>query len=130
MDGLKKFEQLGNFYFTTVKKLLSKIFIRSGKMHHVELNSGTFKSSTKSFFTFEDIALRESHAKLNKKLLNSGSRLNLNIRNQYLVFLETLTDFQCILKCLFTEMKNTFKLKHESLPKDIRQELLKVNNNV
>ena len=34
-----------NFYFTSVWKLFSKIFIRSGKMHHVELNSGTSKSS-------------------------------------------------------------------------------------
>ena len=33
------------FYFTTVWKLFSKIFIRREKMHHVELNSGTFKSS-------------------------------------------------------------------------------------
>ena len=37
--------ELRNFYFTTVWKLFSKIFIRSGKMHRVELNSGTFKSS-------------------------------------------------------------------------------------
>ena len=37
--------ELRNFYFTTVWKLFSKIFIRSGKMHHVELNSGTFESS-------------------------------------------------------------------------------------
>ena len=36
---------LRNVYFTTVWKLFSKIFIRSGKMHHVELNQGTFKSS-------------------------------------------------------------------------------------
>ena len=36
---------LMNFYFTTVWKFFSKIFIRSGKMHHVELNSGTSKSS-------------------------------------------------------------------------------------
>ena len=34
-----------NFYFTTVWKLFSKIFIRSGKRHHMELNSGTYKSS-------------------------------------------------------------------------------------
>ena len=34
-----------NFSFTTVWKLFLKIFIRSGKMHHVELNSGTSKSS-------------------------------------------------------------------------------------
>ena len=37
--------ELRNFFFTTVLKLFSKIFIRSGKMHHVELNSGTPKSS-------------------------------------------------------------------------------------
>ena len=37
--------ELRIFYFTTVWKLFSKIFIRSGKMHHVELNSGIFKSS-------------------------------------------------------------------------------------
>ena len=36
--------ELRNFYFTTVQEL-SKIFIRIGKMHHVELNSGTSKSS-------------------------------------------------------------------------------------
>ena len=37
--------ELRNFYFTTVWKFFSKIFIRSGKMHHVELNSGISKSS-------------------------------------------------------------------------------------
>ena len=37
--------ELRNLYFTTVLKLFSKIFIRSGKMHHVELNSGASKSS-------------------------------------------------------------------------------------
>ena len=37
--------ELRNFYFTTVQKLFSKVFIRSRKMHHVELNSGTSKSS-------------------------------------------------------------------------------------
>ena len=37
--------ELRNFYFTTVWKLFPKIFIRSGKMHHVELNSDTSKSS-------------------------------------------------------------------------------------
>ena len=37
--------ELRNFYFTTVWKLFSKIFTRSGKMHRVELNSGTSKSS-------------------------------------------------------------------------------------
>ena len=37
--------ELRNFYFTTVWKDFWKIFIRSGKMHHVELNSGTSKLS-------------------------------------------------------------------------------------
>ena len=37
--------ELRNFYFTTVWKLFSKIFIKSGKVYHVELNSGTSKSS-------------------------------------------------------------------------------------
>ena len=37
--------ELRNFYFTTVWKLFPKIFVRSGKMHNVELNSGTSKSS-------------------------------------------------------------------------------------
>ena len=36
---------LRNFYFTTVWKLFLKMFIRSEKMHHVELSSGTSKSS-------------------------------------------------------------------------------------
>ena len=35
---------LRNFYFTTVWKLFSKIFIRSGKMHYVGLNSGKVHS--------------------------------------------------------------------------------------
>ena len=39
--GLRSFY----FYFTTVKKLFSKILTRSGKMHHVGINSGTSKSS-------------------------------------------------------------------------------------
>ena len=37
--------KLRNFYFTTIQKLFSKIFIRSGKMGHVELSSSTSKSS-------------------------------------------------------------------------------------
>ena len=37
--------ELRKFYFKTLWKLFSKIFIRSGKMHHMELNSGTSKSS-------------------------------------------------------------------------------------
>ena len=36
---------LRNCYFTTLWKLFSNVFIRNGKMHNVELNSGTSKSS-------------------------------------------------------------------------------------
>ena len=60
--------ELRNFYFTTVWKIFSKIFTRSGKIHHVRLNSGTSKSSKqRSFCTFEDINLRQSDAKLHEK---------------------------------------------------------------
>ena len=41
--------------------------------------------SKKSFCTFEDIDLRASHAKLHKKPSGTLSRLNLKIRNQYLL---------------------------------------------
>ena len=37
--------EIRNFYFTTLWELFLKIFVRSGKMHQVELNSGTSKSS-------------------------------------------------------------------------------------
>ena len=40
-----KGSELRNFYFTIVWKLFPKIFIRSRKLHHVDLNSGTSKSS-------------------------------------------------------------------------------------
>ena len=45
--------ELRNSYFTTAWKLFSKIFIRSGNLHHVELN----QVSKKSFYMFEDIDL-------------------------------------------------------------------------
>ena len=59
---------LRSFYFTTVWKLFSKIFIRSVKC--IMWNSIQVlpnQVSKKSFYTFEDIDLRESHAKLHKK---------------------------------------------------------------
>ena len=63
------FEQ-GTFTLQPYGSFYSKIFIRSRKMHHLELNSGTSKSSQvskKLFYTSEDIDLRESHAKLHTK---------------------------------------------------------------
>ena len=61
--------ELGSLYFTTVWKLFSKIFIRSGKMHHVEPNSGILSNqvSKKSFYRLKDVDLRESHAKFHEK---------------------------------------------------------------
>ena len=35
--------ELRDFYLSHLLKLFSKIFIRSGKMYHMELNSGTSK---------------------------------------------------------------------------------------
>ena len=37
--------ELRNFHFASEKKLFSKIFVRNGNMHRVELNSGASKSS-------------------------------------------------------------------------------------
>ena len=41
--------------------------------------------SKKSFYTFEDIDLWESHAKLHKTEWIPGSRFNLNVKNHYLL---------------------------------------------
>ena len=57
----------GTFTLQPYRSFLSNIFIRSGKMHHVELSSGIPNQVSKtSFYTFEDADLRESHAKLHK----------------------------------------------------------------
>ena len=37
--------ELAIFYFTNVWELFPKLFARSGKMHHVGINSGSSKSS-------------------------------------------------------------------------------------
>ena len=61
MDGFKKFQCFFQLLLYNRMEAFSKFFIRSGKMHHVKINSGTSKSSKeKSFFPFEDIDLRES----------------------------------------------------------------------
>ena len=60
--------ELKNFNFTTVWKLLSKIFIRSGRcVMWSSIQVLPNQVSKKSFYTFEDIDLRESYAKLPKK---------------------------------------------------------------
>ena len=68
MDGFKKFQRFSAKELLLYNRIeaFSKIFIRSRKMHHVELNSGTSKSSKWSVFAFEDIDLRESCTKLHK----------------------------------------------------------------
>ena len=74
--------ELRNFYFTTVQKPFQKLFIRNEKLNHVELNSGTskssiIKSSKKLLYTFEDIELQESHAKLHKNRLKLWEQIEL-----------------------------------------------------
>ena len=59
--------ELRNFYFTTVKKLFRKFSSKVEK--RIMWNSFRYfqiKYVKKSFYTFEDIDLRESHAKLHK----------------------------------------------------------------
>ena len=89
--------------------------------------------SKNSFYTFEDIDLWESHAKVHKKPSETLGA-------------DSIVGFEINIYCLprnfnwfplyfaqysFTEMKSTFiKPQNESLPKDIGQELLIVNNSV
>ena len=83
--------------------------------------------SKKSFYTFEDIDLWESHAKAHKKpseTLGADSILRLKISIYCLP--RNFNWFSLYFaQCSFTEMKTTFiKLQNEPLPKDIGQELL------
>ena len=62
---------LTKFCFTTVYiEAFLKIFTRSGKMRDIRMWGSTQvppnQVSKKFFYTFEDIDLRESHAKLQK----------------------------------------------------------------
>ena len=91
--------------------------------------------SKKSFYiyTFEDIDLRESHAKLYKKPsetlgADSISRLEISIY----CLPRSFNGFSLhLVQTSFTEMKSTFiKLQNESSPKAIGPELLIVNNSV
>ena len=51
--------ELRNFYFTTIKKLFSKIFITSGKcIMWSSIQALPNQVSKKSFYTFEDIKLQ------------------------------------------------------------------------
>ena len=57
LENFNGFE-LRNFYFTTVWKLFSKIFIRSGKcIMWSSIQVLPNQVSKKSFYTFEDIDL-------------------------------------------------------------------------
>ena len=89
--------------------------------------------SRKSFYTFEDIDLWESHAKVHKKpskTLGADIILRLEI-SIYCLPLNFDWFPLYFTQCSFTEMKTTFiKLQNESLPKDIGQELFIVNNSV
>ena len=60
--------ELRNFYFITIWKLFSKIFIRNGKcITWSSIQVLPNQVSKKSFYTLEDIDLRESRAWLHKK---------------------------------------------------------------
>ena len=87
VDGFKKFHRywVKIPYFTTVWKLFSKMVIRSGKcIMSNSIQVLPSRVSKNSFYTFEDIDLRESQS-YKKTEWNSGSRLNLKVRNQYLL---------------------------------------------
>ena len=86
--------------------------------------------SKKSFYTFEDIDLWESHSKVHSEILGADSILRLEI--SIYCFPRNFNWFPLYFaQCSFTEMKSTFiKLQNESLPKDIGQEWLIVNNSV
>ena len=54
--------------------------------------------SKKSFYTFEDIDLREFHAKLHKNRVNLWEHIQFRCwKSVSTVFFGTLTDFRCIL---------------------------------
>ena len=87
----------------------------------------------KSFHTFEDIDLRESHAKIHKnpsETLEADSIQRLEISIYCLP--QSFNGFRLYFAQIsFTKMKSLFiKLENESLPKGIGQELLIVNNSV
>ena len=90
---------LRSFYFTTVWKFLSKIFTRNGKcIMWGSIQVHPNQVSKKSFYTFEDIDLCESHANLHKKprkTLGADSIIRLEISIYCLP--SSLTDFRCTL---------------------------------
>ena len=67
-----------------------------------------------------------------KTELNFGSRLNLNVRNQYHCLPRNFNGFPMYFaQCSFTDIKSTFiKLQNDPLPKGIGQVLVIVNNSV
>ena len=90
MDGLKKNPngiELRNFYFTTIEKLFFENFHQKRKNASCGALFRYFQVSKKSFYTFEDIDLRESHAKLHKNRVKLWEQnyMILKVRNQYLL---------------------------------------------
>ena len=88
-----------DFYFTTVQKLFSKIFIRSRKLDHVELNSGTSNQVSKNpsirlkIFSYESPmqSYIKNRVKLWKRIQFEGQK------SVSVVFRGTLTDVHCTL---------------------------------
>ena len=84
--------ELMNFYFTTVPKVFFRKFSSEVEKCIMWDSFQVLPNqlSKNSFFTFEDIELRESHEKLYEKPSE-------NRKSASAIFLGTLTDFRCIL---------------------------------
>ena len=123
--------ELRNFHFTIFsRKFLSEVEKCIMGSSILVLPNQVSKIS---FYTFKDIDLRESHAKLHKKLSETpgaDSIYGLEINICYLP--QNFNWFSLYFaQSSFTEMKSTLiKLQNEYLQKDIGQKLRLVNHSV
>ena len=77
---------------------------------------------------FEDIDLRESHAKLHKSRSKLWKKIEFKgLKSVHTVFLGTSTDFRCILHSVRLQKRKVHLLSFKTSP---GQELLIVNNSV
>ena len=80
--------ELRNFYFTTVQKLFSKIFIRSVKMHAscgAQFRYFKIKEVKNPSIRLKILTYESPMQSYIKNRMKSGSRLNLKVINQYLL---------------------------------------------
>ena len=102
--------ELRNFYLKTVWKLFfPKIFIRSGKMHHVELNSGTSKSSKQQLNrSIDNFHKNEKHVVRLKNLSRFDSKILIHLTS-HLNNVETCV-INMIMQDLYFGFCQTFQL--------------------